>query len=96
MSAALKHAVKVSEDVRILLSARSESTVAMVKRWFCDESCGETELNDAFQKLSAGFLKIAVACSSNRIVLPIILTFVQKETSRSPLQIMVGRAADSR
>jgi hypothetical protein len=68
MSSALKLSLKISEDTRVLLGAKSDATAKVVKRWFLDENAGDTELADAFARLAAGFQKISGVCGSNRLV----------------------------
>jgi len=68
MSYALKLALRVSQQTLILLTAKSDATAAVVKRWFLDEEAGDTELADAFARLAAGFREISGACGSSRLV----------------------------
>ncbi|MBE0436189.1 MAG: hypothetical protein IBX56_10345 [Methylomicrobium sp.] len=68
MCSALGLALKISEDTKIKLADKSENTKKLIKRWFMDEDCGDTELNEAITKLSDGFKKIAVCCNSNTLV----------------------------
>jgi len=68
MSFALKLALRVSEQTRILVAGKSDATAAVVKRWFLDEGAGDAELADAFAKLAAGFRDISGACGSSRLV----------------------------
>lgn len=68
MCAALGLALKISERTKNLLSKKDEKTKKLVKRWFLDEDCGETEMKDALKKLGDGFVKIAASCNSNKLV----------------------------
>lgn len=68
MSAALHMALKVSESTKVELGKRDDNVKKLVKRWFLDDSCGETELNAALDKLIAGFNKVASTCGSNSLV----------------------------
>jgi hypothetical protein len=71
MMTALSQALKISEDVKAKvasLAGASEATKEVVKRWFLDETCGDTELADAMARLNEGFKKIAVACNSPSLV----------------------------
>jgi hypothetical protein len=71
MSSALQIARKISEDTKSKLGAffgASTKTKDLVKHWFLDDTCGDTELADAISKLSAGFKKIAVSCGSPTLV----------------------------
>jgi hypothetical protein len=68
MGSSLKQALKVCEDSKIKLASPNDDTKAMIKRWFCDEDAGDTQLADATAKLSDGFKKIAVTCASGTLV----------------------------
>jgi len=68
MCDALGLARKISADVQIKVDAKSDAAKKMVRRWFLDQNCGDAELGDALNKLSAGFKKITAACSSNSLV----------------------------
>ncbi|WP_051040407.1 hypothetical protein [Methylomicrobium album] len=68
MCSALALALKIFEDTKIKLADNNETTKSFVKRWFMDEDCGDTEINEAIAKLSDGFKRIAVCCNSNTLV----------------------------
>ncbi len=68
MSSCLKIALKVCEDTRTKLSAKSDATAEIVKRWFIDPAAGDVETASAFEKLSEGFKKIAVVCGSKTLM----------------------------
>jgi hypothetical protein len=68
MCDALEVARKISMDVMVKVGTKDEATKAMVKRWFLDKNCTDTEMNDALTKLADGFKKISVACNSTTLV----------------------------
>lgn len=68
MSSSLSISLKVASDAVVKLSKNDTGIQNMVKRWFLDDSCGSSELEEATQVLLDGFKKIAVACSSNTLV----------------------------
>ncbi|WP_027159864.1 M35 family metallo-endopeptidase [Methylobacter luteus] len=68
MCSALSLALKISEDTKIKLADKSDSTKKIIWRWFMDQDCGEKELNGAIAKLSDGFKKITDCCNSNTLV----------------------------
>ena len=68
MSDALLMALKVSETTKVELAKKSDKVKKLVKRWFLDDSCGDTELDEAITKLIAGFNKVAATCGSTTLV----------------------------
>lgn len=68
MCDALGVARKIAMDAQAKVDSPSDETKAMVKRWFLDENCGDTEMTDALAKLSAGIKKISNVCNSSTLV----------------------------
>lgn len=68
MCDALGVARKIAMDAQVKVDAKNDEAKKMVKRWFLDADCTDTELNDALSKLSAGIKKIAAACGSSTLV----------------------------
>ena len=59
---------KIAMDAQVKVDAKSDDAKTIIKRWFLDENCTDTEMNDALGKLSAGIKKISAACSSSTLV----------------------------
>lgn len=73
MSSALKISRKIAEDTKSKLAGGrlahvKASTKNMVKKWFLDEDCKDSDLEEALKKLLDGFKKIAAKCNSNTLV----------------------------
>lgn len=68
MCDALGLSLKIAMDAQIKVDAKGDDTKKIIKRWFLDDTCGDTEMNDAISKLSAGIKKISAACNSTSLV----------------------------
>jgi hypothetical protein len=68
MCDALALARKISADVQIKVDGKTDGARKMVRRWFLDDSCDDTDMDDALSRLSAGFKKVTAACNANSLV----------------------------
>ncbi len=68
MCDALHISCKIAMDAMTKVATPTADTKEVVKRWFLDADCGDTELTDAISKLTAGLKLIAAACKSNTLV----------------------------
>jgi hypothetical protein len=68
MCDALQLARKIAMDCSIKVTAKSAGAKNAVRRWFMDEKCTKTELDNALAKLATGMNKIAAACNSPSLV----------------------------
>jgi hypothetical protein len=81
MCDALQLARKIAMDCSIKVAAKSAGAKIAVRRWFMDEKCTKTELDDALAKLATGMNKIAAACNSASLVFTDYLDWRKKRDS---------------
>jgi hypothetical protein len=68
MCDALQLARKIAMDCSAKVAAKSDAAKKHVRRWFLDETCTKTQLDDALTKLAGGLNKIAAACNASSLV----------------------------
>jgi hypothetical protein len=68
MCDALQLARKIAMDCSTKLGAKSFGAKSAVRRWFMDDKCTKTELDEALGTLADGMNKIAAACGSSSLV----------------------------
>jgi hypothetical protein len=68
MTEALTVARKCAMDALVKVDAKAKTTKDMVKFWFLDDDCGDTELDAALTRLSEGLKKISASCGSSCLV----------------------------